>query len=109
MKPKVQKIRVQSQAFNLLQKYGQLGAAPVAIEDISYREGMRFGKEALRGCEARLVRGRDGAGFARISDRIKEEGRIRFAISHQLGHFILHLKQSQTRACTAGDMVDYRR
>jgi hypothetical protein len=107
MPPKVDKIKAQGQAYKLLKKYGQLLASPVDVESMAYGEGMKFAVAPLSGCEARLVRNADGGGFARISDRIPEPGRVRFALAHELGHFLLHVGISQTRACTAGDMRDY--
>ena len=107
MPPKVDKIKAQGWAYKLLKKYGQLLASPVDVESMAYGEGMKFAVAPLSGCEARLVRNADGGGFARISDRIPEPGRVRFALAHEFGHFLLHVGTSQTRACTAGDMRDY--
>ena len=106
---KAQIIRAQGEAYKLLRKYAQSEAAPVELEAIAYGEGLKFSIEPLAGCEARLVRDAEGGGFARLSDRIKESGRIRFALAHELGHFTMHVGKSQTRACTNGDMSDYRK
>ncbi len=102
-------IQAQGQAFRLLRKYGQLEASPVELEVIACGEGLDFELGHLSGCEARLVRDASGTGIARISDRIKEPGRVRFALAHELGHFMMHVGQSQTKACTRGDLSDYRK
>lgn len=106
---KPQIIRAQGTAYNLLRKYAQDEATAVEVEAIAFGEGMQFAIEPLSGCDARLVRDAKGEGFARISDGIKEAGRVRFTLAHELGHFMLHVGKSQTRACTSGDMSDYRR
>jgi hypothetical protein len=102
-------IRAQGTAFKLLQKYAQLDAIPVELEAIACGENLRFERAYLSGCEARLLRGHSGRGFVRISDRIKEPGRVRFALAHELGHFKMHVGQSQVQACTNGDLSDYRK
>ena len=109
MKPQIRKIKVQGTAFNTLRKYGQLNRRPIPIEDIAFGERMEFSFERLVGCEARLVRLGQNHGYARISDRIREEGRKRFTIAHELGHFLLHPKITQVFECTTGDLTDYRK
>lgn len=106
---KPETIKAQGTAFNLLRSYAQLEAMPVEVEAIALGEGMDFVVGPLTGCEARLVRDSTGNGFARISDRIKEPTRVRFALAHELGHFKMHVGESQTKACTRGDLVDYRK
>jgi hypothetical protein len=86
-----------------------LEAVPVEIEAIACGENLRFERGHLSGCDARLIRGDSGQGFARISDKIPEQGRVRFALAHELGHFMLHVGLSQVQACTSGDLSDYRR
>jgi hypothetical protein len=51
-----------------------------------------------------MVRSGD-IGIARISDRIREPGRRKFAIAHEIGHWELHKKQSNLLACTDEDML----
>ena len=109
MKPQIRKIKVQGSAYNLLRKYGQLNKCPIPIEDIAFGEHMEFSFESLVGCEARLVRLGENRGYARISDRIREEGRKRFTIAHELGHFLLHPNITQVFECTTGDLTDYRK
>lgn len=41
----------------------------------------------------------------RLSDAIPELGRKRFALAHELGHWLLHKNVSQVLACTSDDMV----
>lgn len=108
MTRKPNKIKAQGAAFNLLRRYAQADAKPVEIETIAFGEGMDYELAPLSGCVARLVRSPDNKGFARISDKILEPGRVRFTVAHELGHFVMHLGVSQVKACTNGDLSDYK-
>lgn len=46
-------------------------------------------EEELPGCDGMLIRKRKGAGIVSIRISIKEEGRKRFTLGHELGHFML--------------------
>lgn len=61
----------------------------------------------VNGASARLVRGKDG-GRIRLNPKIKEEGARRFAIGHELGHWLMHEAESQMFVCSAADLRDYR-
>ncbi len=61
----------------------------------------------LTGCLARLVR-KGNRGIIRTKAGIREDGRRRFAIGHELGHWFLHEKESQVFVCTAEQMRDYK-
>jgi hypothetical protein len=61
----------------------------------------------LTGCLARLVR-KGKRGIIRTDLKIREEGRKRFAIAHELGHWFLHEAESQFFICTAEQMRDYK-
>jgi len=60
----------------------------------------------LHGCEARLVRKKD-SGIIRVMDDIRNEGRKRFAVAHELGHWELHGEISQFHVCTEADLRNY--
>lgn len=62
----------------------------------------------LLGAEARLVRQDEKKGLIRVSERISEEGRRRFAIGHELGHWSQHRQASQLSLCLASDVLGYR-
>lgn len=61
----------------------------------------------LTGCLARLVR-KGRRGIIRTYIGIREQGRRRFAIAHELGHWFLHEAESQFFICTGEDMRDYK-
>jgi len=81
--------------------------APVPVEDIAMDRGVLCLEARLTGCLARLVR-KGKRGIIRTDSGIREEGRKRFAISHELGHWFLHESESQFFICTAEQMRDYK-
>jgi len=62
---------------------------------------------SLSGAEARLVR-RGDKGLIRVSDRIREPGRRRFAIAHELGHWSEHRHASQLSLCLDSEVIAYQ-
>src|SRR4051794_28002180 len=81
--------------------------APVPVEDIAMDLGVLCLEAKLTGCLARLVR-KGRRGIIRTDMKIREEGRKRFAIAHELGHWSLHESESQFFICTAEQMRDYK-
>lgn len=75
----------------------------IELEDIAMERGVLVRERTLRGAEARLVR-KGGTGIITVDKSILEEGRKRFAVAHDLGHFELH-RESQLLFCTEQDMV----
>lgn len=74
----------------------------IHIRDIAMERGAYVRERGLEGSEAWLVRKR-GIAIITIDKDIPEEGRKRFAIAHELGHFELHC-DSQLILCTEQDM-----
>jgi len=81
--------------------------APVPVEDIAMDRGILCLEAKLTGCLARLVR-KGKRGIIRTHTGIREEGRKRFAIAHEMGHWFLHEAESQFFVCTAEQMRDYK-
>ena len=61
----------------------------IYIRDIAMERGAYVRERSLEGSEGRLVRKGD-RGIITVNRWISEEGRKRFAIAHELGHFELH-------------------
>lgn len=79
----------------------------IVLEDIAMTQGIYVLEGGLFGAEARLVRGRR-RGIIRVRDMPGELGRKRFAVAHEIGHWVLHGGVSQLALCTSDDLVDYR-
>jgi Zn-dependent peptidase ImmA (M78 family) len=74
----------------------------IEIMDIAMERGAFVRESILEGSEARLVR-KGSVGIITVNCLIPEEGRKRFAIAHELGHFELHTA-SQLVLCDERDM-----
>ncbi len=73
----------------LLLSYGIQSADEIVVEAIAYDQNAIVRREIMSDCEARLTRYPDHATITvDVSHGI--EGRIRFSIAHELGHWILH-------------------
>lgn len=76
--------------------------AEIQVVEIAMERGAFVRERHLDGSEARLIR-KGGLGIITVNSGISEEGRKRFAIAHELGHFELHTV-SQLIFCTEEDM-----
>ncbi|MBM4286796.1 MAG: ImmA/IrrE family metallo-endopeptidase [Deltaproteobacteria bacterium] len=75
----------------------------ISIKDIAMNRGAFVRESILEGSEARLIR-KGRKGIVTVNSGIREDGRKRFAIAHELGHFELH-STSQLIFCTEEDML----
>jgi Zn-dependent peptidase ImmA (M78 family) len=78
------------------------GPAEIQVMEIAMERGAFVKERHLDGSEARLIR-KGGLGIITVNSSIPEEGRKRFAIAHELGHFELHAV-SQLILCTEEDI-----
>jgi len=74
----------------------------IHIKDIAMERGAFVRERLLEGSEARLIR-KGRLGIITVNSKIPEEGRKRFAIAHELGHFEMH-NDSQMIMCDEEDM-----
>ncbi len=107
MTREIRKIRAEGTAYRITQDYCLDTPGPVPVADIAMDRGVLCLEAKLTGCLARLVR-KGKRGVIRTDERIREEGRKRFAIAHELGHWFLHEAESQIFSCTAEQMRDYK-
>jgi len=76
----------------------------IDIEGIAWVRGALVHELPLEGIEGRVVCGERRAVIT-VKEGIPEEGRRRFVIAHELGHFELHRGKSQIALCTDEDLV----
>jgi len=107
MKRTIRETPARGAAWRLAQEYCLDTPAPTPVEDIAMDKGVLCLEAPLTGCLARLVR-KGKKGIIRTHKGIREEGRKRFAIAHELGHWFLHEAESQFFICTGEDMRDYK-
>lgn len=86
--------RAKVAAENLLREFGITEPQEIALEHLAMARNVIVHPGALSGLEARLVRVGD-RGKIRVSDAIREPGRYRFSVAHELGHWELHRQRTQ--------------
>ena len=77
----------------------------VDLERLCHGRGVAIRAESLRNFEGLLIRQKR---LIVYRSTIPEEGRRRFTIAHELGHWELHPDLDQLQACTTGDIHAYR-
>lgn len=63
-------------------------------------------EDVLEGAEARLHT-QGNRGIVTIRKNIPEVGRKRFALAHDIGHFILHRSRTRPRMCTESEFLNW--
>ena len=99
-------LRIEKCALDLLDLYG-IESPNYEIKDLCAAEGLKVKVGALSNIDAWLVRTGPNKGIIRLNNSIVENGRTRFSIAHELGHWKLHPKISQGFLCTTNDLTDY--
>ena len=89
-------------AASIIQDLNIRYPSEIYVRDIAMSLGALVRERELQGCEARLVR-KGNMGIISVNGLIPEEGRKRFAIAHEIGHFILHTG-TQLILCNEEDM-----
>ncbi len=90
-------------AEQLIADLGIAVPTELSVEDIAWERGALVRDELLEGSVARLVMfGRRG--MITVSTTIREAGRRRFAIAHELGHLEMHRGVSDLNLCLDSDI-----
>ena len=104
LEPKPSKIFAVGRAVQLWTLYGFRSPAELVLEDLALALGVLVVEGPLAKADARLIR-KGPRGLIRVKHDIPEVGRKRFAVAHELGHWLIHKEQTQVNACTDRDMV----
>jgi len=91
-----------AQAREIIESLQIREPSEIHVRDIAMERGAFVREKILEGSEGRLIR-KGSMGIITVNKWIPEEGRKRFAIAHELGHFELH-SNSQLILCTEEDM-----
>jgi len=94
-------------ARSILWRFGIESEGDINVEDIAYGTGLRIDERAIVGAEGRLVR-RANSGIAVINSAIRQEGKKRWVIAHELGHFLMHTEDHFAR-CDQTSFVKWHR
>lgn len=102
--PQPNKIVPVARATKLWTRFGFSSPADLVLEDLAYALGVVVLEGRLDTADARLIR-KGKKGLIRLKEDIPESGRKRFAVAHEIGHWVLHENVSQVLSCTSEDMV----
>ncbi len=94
-------------ANRLLSPFAVTHPSQIDLEAVARSRDVLVYDSPLSGAEARLVRHRQGLGLIRIRPNIREVGRRRFTLAHELGHWELHAEYSQANVCSKSDIGSY--
>lgn len=103
----INKTRAEGAAWKIWDTYGFGHPRQIPLIGLAHERNVIVKGGGLLGAEARLVRVGD-TGILRVKNLALNTGRSRFAIAHELGHWILHL-ESQGFTCSSQDLRDYRK
>lgn len=106
IKPEDRK-RIESVTFKIWSKLDHPHPKEIPLEDLAMSRGLLVLDGSMNNADGRLVR-KNNRGIARIRKGITQEGRRRFTIAHELGHWELHQDQTQL-FCAEEDLRDYGR
>ncbi len=90
-------------AEQIIANFGITAPADLCVEDIAWERGALVRDELLEGSVARLVVFGQ-RGIITVSTTIREVGRRRFAIAHELGHLEMHRSVSDLNLCLESDI-----
>lgn len=76
----------------------------IHVEDIAMTQGALVLEGGLSGAEARLTIS-PKISFIRVNSNIRELGRRRFGIAHEIGHLTLHRGHGAIEICSQDDLV----
>lgn len=107
MKAEPERVKATASAYKILKELGFPHPREVDLKDLAMARNVFVREGVMKGAEGRLLR-KKKSGIIHIRKGITPEGRRRFTIAHELGHWELHEKYSQF-LCDAEDMRDYGR
>lgn len=109
MAPKFQAnlIAATAAAFRIGKELGFPHPREIDLRDLAMFRNVLVREGTLTSSEGRLIR-KKNRGIIHIRPGLKPEGRRRFTIAHELGHWELHANYSQF-LCSDEDMKDYGR
>lgn len=100
------RLRAQKAAQRLIERYAIEAPEHILLRAIAHAEHISVVEAPLRGATARLAHsGRSGR--IRVSSAIQNEGRKRFSIAHELGHFFLKHPGINLLICQEEGMHDF--
>ena len=94
-----------AKARAILDEWAIVDPKEINLDLIAADIGLGIVERSIEGAAARLVCN-GSVGIVTVNQDIREIGRRRFAIAHEMGHFVLHRKRSPVATCTEKDFHD---
>lgn len=91
-------------ADELLDRYGITGPEHLDVEALAEATGVKIVHKPIAGAEGRLVSGRKGARIV-VDAGIRLDGKRRFVVAHELGHFLQKNRRSQGHVCLDASLI----
>ena len=80
--------------------------AHIDLEAIAFQLGAIIKQESMRGADGRLAT-LGSRGLITVREDIPEDGRKRFVVAHEIGHYELHRKKLPLISCTEEDFYKW--
>jgi len=101
---RVRAAAAERRAEDLVGELGIAEATEIDVEAIAALQGALVLEGGLTGAEARLIRS-PSISLIRVRPGIREPGRCRFAVAHELGHLLLQTGSFQLAVCSERDLL----
>ncbi len=105
MKTKPRETLARAKAREILNYFCVGDASEISVRHFAAHRGAVVLESPLACAEARLVHKNGARAVIRVSNDIPQQGRKRFAVAHELGHWELHRSESQFDLFTGKDAV----
>ncbi|MCX6175373.1 MAG: ImmA/IrrE family metallo-endopeptidase [Ignavibacteriales bacterium] len=92
----------------ILQEYGISSPDEIELELIAFDRGLLIQEKELFGCEGRLINNKN-YGLIIINKSIKEKGKKRFIIAHEIGHFELQKGKDNISICEESSFINWNK
>lgn len=93
-------------AKEILSHWSIIEPSEIDLEDIASELNLLVVEQRISGAVAKLVCNPQ-VGIISVRGDIRETGRKRFAIAHEIGHFLLHKEKAPIALCTDKDFQDW--
>jgi Zn-dependent peptidase ImmA (M78 family) len=100
----IRQVAAEERADDLISRLVINEPTELDVEDIAMTLGALVLEGGLTGAEARLTKS-SKLSFIRVNGNIREPGRRRFAIAHEIGHLLLHNEPLLFRPCDQDSVV----
>jgi Zn-dependent peptidase ImmA (M78 family) len=92
----------------IIQEFGITNPKEIDLEAIAYDRGLIVQEKELNGCDGRIIT-LNKLGFIFVNSRIREAGKKRFVIAHELGHFELNKDKNLIKICDEAAFINWNK